>query len=126
MRAMPGPGWLSLPLVVALALAGFALARSVRRRRGPGREPPDPAVDAWLELERALEGEGLKRPAHETTLEFAGRLTPLRNRLGTDVVELAVRFGELRYGERGDADLVRFDADVRQAARRIRSGSSVS
>ncbi len=116
LRGLPGPALLAIPIILVIAVVGVrALGR--RRRRRP-REP-DRCVDAWFELEAALLTRGLSRGDHETPLEFAARLVPLRAQLDTDVHQLAVRFCELRYG---DADASQAEAVARALER---SASSI-
>jgi transglutaminase-like putative cysteine protease len=118
LRALPAPGRVAVPILVVVALV-FAV-RSLARRRTSRAAEPDPAVGAWLELEAALLTRGLRRADHETPLEFAARLVPLRAQLDTDVRDLAVRFCEYRYGDRDGADAIDFGEEVRLVARDVR------
>ena len=118
LRALPAPGRVAVPITLLVGLV-FAVRAVARRRRTHARAAPDPAVDAWLELEDALLKRGLRRAEHETPLEFASRLVPLRAQLDTDVRDLAVRFCEYRYGDRAGADVVAFGEELRLIARSL-------
>jgi transglutaminase-like putative cysteine protease len=120
LRALPAPGRVAVPILLVLAIV-LATRVLMRRRSTSAPGEPDAAVDAWLELEDALLARGLRRAEHETPLEFATRLVPLRAQLDTDVRDLAVRFCEYRYGDRAEADVIAFGEEVRLVARGLRS-----
>jgi protein-glutamine gamma-glutamyltransferase len=119
LRALPAPGRVAVPIVLVITVV--LAVRALTRRRTTRAHAPDPAVDAWLDLENALLARGLRRADHETPLEFAARLVPLRAQLDTDVRELAVRFCEYRYGG-GGTDVGSFGEEVRLVARTLRRG----
>ena len=121
--ALPGPGWLGALVLAGAVAAGAWFAFGAARRRG-ARPPPISAVaEVWMELEDALARRGWHRPPHETAMEFAQRMAPLRGQLGADLPDLAMRFGAFRYGGADGDDLSAWDAEVRAAAETIRRGA---
>lgn len=119
LRTLPGPGRIAVPFLLAIGVA-LAIRTFARRRRHVVREP-DPAVDAWLALEDALSARGLRRAPHETPLEFAHRLVPLRAQLDADVLDLTERFCRVRYGGRPGAEVEAFTGELERTARAIRT-----
>lgn len=100
-------GWQKLALNMAFALglviAGFALymLRHLIARR------PDKVQAAWLKLCRRLAKAGLPRSPHEGAMDYAGRVAAARPDLAPAILDLAERYGALRYGGERDESLRR-------------------
>jgi transglutaminase-like putative cysteine protease len=122
-RALPGPSWLLIVPLVVLAFWGVRRIRARTERRILPLDAAGRAAKSWLELEAALGARGWRRPPHETALEFADRLSPLRGQLGADLRDLAVRFGAFRYGGMDGEELEAWQRDVDEAIVSIRTSA---
>jgi len=123
LRALPGPSWLVIAPLLFLAFGVVRRFRARTRRRSPPLDTAGRAAQTWLELEAALAARGWKRPSHETALEFADRMSPLRGQLGVDLRDLAVRFGDFRYGAADGPELEEWRHDVERAISAIKAGA---
>jgi transglutaminase-like putative cysteine protease len=104
---MEDVGWqkiaLNMTFALGLVIAGFALymLRHLIARR------PDPVQAAWLRLCRRLAKAGLPRSSHEGATDYAERVAAARPDLAPAILDLAERYGALRYGGEQDESLRR-------------------